>query len=68
MIELNLCTEMLQRGSVDWADVRKKLTKHAPMIAETLKFISMKLKENEQDNNTWHMSAIKGIVKKVYSK
>ena len=25
-----------------------------------MKFISMKLKENEQDSNTWHMSAIKG--------
>ena len=62
MTELNLCTlkEMLQRGSADWADAGKKLTKRAPIIAETMKFISTKLKENEQDNNTWHMSAIKG--------
>ena len=51
MTELNLCTlgEMLQRSSADWADAGKKLTKRAPIIAETMKFISMKLKENEQD-------------------
>ena len=42
-----LCTldEMLQRGSADWADDGKKLTKRAPIIAETMKFISMKLEE-----------------------
>ena len=62
MTELNLCTlgEMLQRGSADWADAGKKLTKRTPIIAETVKFINIKLKENEQDSSTWHMSAIKG--------
>ena len=46
-----LCTldEMLQRGSADyWADAGKKLTKRAPIIAETMKFICMKLEENSR--------------------
>ena len=38
MTELNLCTldEMLQRGSADWADAGKKLTKRANNFLMTI--------------------------------